>query len=157
MMVNKLIASLILVLIMSASVLAQNKPATTAKKPVAKASPASAGLQNAINSGKVLYTQYCAVCHQADGLGVPGLNPPLSKTVYVLGDQTRLINIVLKGLSEGVEIDGETYSNVMPAMAFLTDQQVADVLTYVRNSFHNKASAITAAQVKVVRANSKKK
>jgi mono/diheme cytochrome c family protein len=156
MMVNKLVASLLLVFVMSISVFAQSKSKTPAKKPVAKTAPVAAGMQNAINNGKVVYTQYCAVCHQADGLGVPGLNPPLSKTVYVLGDQTRLINIVLKGLSEGVEINGETYSNVMPAMAFLTDQQVADVLTYVRNSFQNKASAITAAQVKAVRANSKK-
>ncbi|WP_229655494.1 c-type cytochrome [Pedobacter puniceum] len=156
MMVNKLIASLLLVLVMSISAFAQSKSKAPVKKAVSKAAPVAAGMQNSINNGKVVYTQYCAVCHQADGLGVPGLNPPLSKTVYVLGDQTRLINIVLKGLSEGVEIDGETYSNVMPAMAFLTDQQVADVLTYVRNSFQNKASAITAAQVKAVRANSKK-
>ncbi|QEK53364.1 cytochrome c [Pedobacter aquae] len=141
---------------MSVSAFAQSKSKAPVKKAVSKAAPVAAGMQNAINNGKAVYTQYCAVCHQADGLGVPGLNPPLSKTVYVLGDQTRLINIVLKGLSEGVEIDGETYSNVMPAMGFLTDQQVADVLTYVRNSFQNKASAITAAQVKVVRANSKK-
>lgn len=156
MMVNKLITSLLLVLVMSVSAFAQSKSKAPVKKAVSKAAPVAAGMQNAINNGKAVYTQYCAVCHQADGLGVPGLNPPLSKTVYVLGDQTRLINIVLKGLSEGVEIDGETYSNVMPAMGFLTDQQVADVLTYVRNSFQNKASAITAAQVKVVRANSKK-
>ncbi|WP_240534765.1 c-type cytochrome [Pedobacter aquae] len=155
-MVNKLITSLLLVLVMSVSAFAQSKSKAPVKKAVSKAAPVAAGMQNAINNGKAVYTQYCAVCHQADGLGVPGLNPPLSKTVYVLGDQTRLINIVLKGLSEGVEIDGETYSNVMPAMGFLTDQQVADVLTYVRNSFQNKASAITAAQVKVVRANSKK-
>ncbi len=156
MMVNKVIASIILVLVMSVSVFAQSKPKTPVNKAVTKTAPVAAGMQNAINNGKVVYTQYCAVCHQADGLGVSGLNPPLSKTVYVLGDQTRLINIVLKGLSEGVEINGETYSNVMPAMAFLTDQQVADVLTYVRNSFQNKASAITAAQVKAVRAKRKK-
>ncbi len=67
------------------------------------------------------------------------------------GAKTPLINIVLKGL-EGLDIEGESYSNAMPAHNFLTNQQVADVLTYVRNSFGNKASAITAPEVKVVRA-----
>ena len=101
--------------------------------------------------GKNVYTQFCLPCHQADGGGVQGLNPPLIKTEYVLGDRTRLINIILKGFNESVEIDGEVYSNPMPPLSSLTDQQVADVLTYVRNNFQNKASAVTEAQVKAVR------
>jgi mono/diheme cytochrome c family protein len=106
----------------------------------------------AFSKGKAVYTQYCMPCHQADGGGVQGLNPPLIKTIYVLGDQKRLINILLKGLNQEIEIDGDIYANPMPALNFLTDQQVADVLSYVRNSFGNKASIITPALVKVVRA-----
>ena len=97
----------------------------------------------------------CITCHQRDGGGVPRLNPPLIKTEYVLGDKTRLINIVLKGLNQPLEIEDDTYTNVMPAFAQLTDQQIADALTYVRNNFGNKASAVTLAQVKIVRAKTK--
>lgn len=120
----------------------------TAKKPV----PAAASANTALAKGKAVYTQYCMPCHQSDGGGVQNLNPPLIKTTYVLGDQKRLINIILKGLNEEIEIDGDFYANPMPALNFLSDQQVADVLTYVRNSFGNKASVITPAQVKVIRA-----
>ena len=79
------------------------------------------------------------------------MNPPLGKTSYVLGEKPRLIKVLLNGL-KGQDIDGEAYHNVMPAQATLTDQQIADILTYVRNSFGNKASAVTAAEVKAVRA-----
>jgi mono/diheme cytochrome c family protein len=75
----------------------------------------------------------------------------LQRTSFVLGDKKRLIEIVLKGMNEEIEIDGEVYDNNMSAHNFLSDQQVADVLTYVRNSFTNKASAVTPAEVKVVR------
>ena len=127
-------------------------PAFAQKKPAAKkAKPAVAGPAAAVLKGKSIYTQYCLTCHQADGGGVSGLNPPLTKTDYVLGDKTRLVNVLLNGL-QGVDIDGEPYHNVMPAQAQLTDQQIADVLTYVRSNFGNKASAVTAAEVKTVRA-----
>lgn len=102
--------------------------------------------------GKKVYDTYCLTCHQADGAGVPRMNPPLIKTTYVLGDKKRLINIVLKGFNESVEINGDYYDNPMPAQPQLNDQQVADVLTYVRNSFGNKASLITVAEVKAMRA-----
>ncbi len=122
-------------------------PAFAQKKPAAKGKPAPAPALK----GKSIYSQYCLSCHQADGGGVSGLNPPLTKTDYVLGDKTRLIKVLLNGL-QGVDIDGEAYHNVMPSQDYLTDQQMADVLTYVRNSFGNKASAVTVAEVKAVRA-----
>ncbi|QEC75181.1 c-type cytochrome [Mucilaginibacter ginsenosidivorax] len=106
--------------------------------------------------GKAVYTKYCLTCHQADGGGVPNMNPPLIKTSYVLGDKNRLIKVVLNGFSENVDIDGESYSNVMPAHDFLKDQEIAAVLTYIRKNFTNKAGAITAVQVKTVRATNKK-
>nr|WP_294896612.1 cytochrome c [uncultured Pedobacter sp.] len=121
--------------------------AQTTKKPVAKPS-----VNPKLEKGKAAYMQYCIACHQADGGGVMGLNPPLIKTTYVLGDPKRMINIVLKGFNQEIEIDGDTYANPMPALNSLTDQQVADILSYVRNSFGNKASMITPSQVKAVRA-----
>lgn len=109
-------------------------------------------LAASIARGKVLYQNICLACHQADGSGVPRMNPPLIKTSFVLGDKTKLITIVLKGLNDDVEIEGEYYSNPMPPQAQLKDQEIADVLTFVRNSFGNKASAVQPAEVKAVRA-----
>ncbi len=94
-------------------------------------------------------------CHQKDGGGVQNLNPPLIKTTWVLGDKTRLTRIILKGMNQPIEIDGEEYTNAMSPFAHLNDQQIADVLTYIRNSFGNKASAITSAEVKAIRAKTK--
>jgi mono/diheme cytochrome c family protein len=102
--------------------------------------------------GKKVYTQFCVTCHQQDGGGVPNMNPPLEKTSYVLGNKTKLIRVVLKGLNTHEEIDGESYSNVMAPFNFLTDLQISDVLTYIRNSFGNKAIAVTPGDVKYVRA-----
>ncbi len=105
--------------------------------------------------GQSVYKQYCLSCHQIDGSGVPNMNPPLIKTSYVTGDKTRLIKVVLKGFTQPVEIDGESYSNNMAPHNFLKDQEIADVLTYIRNNFGNKAPAITAIEVKAVRAKTK--
>jgi mono/diheme cytochrome c family protein len=105
--------------------------------------------------GKKVYTQYCSPCHQTDGSGVPGLNPPLEKTPHVLGNKTALIKIILKGMNTHEEINGETYNNIMAPHNHLTDQQISDVLTYVRNSFGNKATAVTIADVKYVRSKTK--
>ncbi len=101
-------------------------------------------------AGEAVYVQNCLPCHMADGGGVQNLNAPLIKTDAVLGNKPQLINILLKGM-KGVEVGGEQYSNVMPPFDFLTDKEIADVLTYVRNSFGNKASTVTAAEVAAVR------
>jgi mono/diheme cytochrome c family protein len=101
--------------------------------------------------GKIVYTSVCLPCHMADGGGVQNMNPPLVKTTYVLGDKAALIKIVLNGFNDDVEINGQTYSNTMSAHDDLKDQQIADVLTYVRNSFGNKASAVKVAEVTKVR------
>ncbi|WP_179413529.1 c-type cytochrome [Mucilaginibacter sp. E4BP6] len=109
-----------------------------------------------IARGKVVYTNVCLPCHMADAGGVQNMNPPLIKTTYVLGNKTTLIKIVLRGFNEDVEINGQTYSNTMGAHDDLTDRQIADVLTYVRHSFGNKASTIKATEVAKVRAIYKK-
>jgi mono/diheme cytochrome c family protein len=101
--------------------------------------------------GQKLYTTYCMACHQMDGGGVPGLNPPLEKTSYVLGSKTKLIRVLLKGMNTHEDIDGESYSNTMAPFNYLSNQQISDVLTYVRNSFGNKATVVTPGDVKYVR------
>lgn len=119
-------------------------------KPAAK-STATVTVVATKPTGQAIFEQYCLACHQANGSGVPNLNPPLRGTDWVLGDKTRLINVLLKGL-QGQEIEGEMYDNAMPAHDFLDDAQIAGVLTYIRSNFGNKADAIKAEEVKAVRA-----
>jgi mono/diheme cytochrome c family protein len=130
------------------------KTVTTTKKTTtpAKTTAPNPALQASVTRGKTVYDTYCLPCHQADGSGVPTMNPPLIKTSWVLGSKNVLIEQILKGSANKVEIDGEKFHGAMPAQTQLTDEQIADVLTYVRNSFGNKASIVTTAEVKAVRA-----
>ena len=107
--------------------------------------------------GKTLYQQQCMSCHQVDGSGVMNMNPPLAGTTYVLGDKAALVRIVMEGLTTPLTIDDNDYHNVMPPHTTLTDRQIADVLTYVRHSFGNKATAVTMADVHAVRVKDKVK
>jgi mono/diheme cytochrome c family protein len=109
-------------------------------------------LKASMERGKKVYEATCLACHQANGGGVPNLNPPLKKTKWVLGDKTTLIKVVLNGMDEEVEINGKYYENTMPPQSTLKDEQIADVLTYIRNSFGNKADAVTPEDVKKARA-----
>jgi mono/diheme cytochrome c family protein len=107
-------------------------------------------------TGKVIYNQRCITCHQADGMGAQNMIPPLINTDYVLGDKKRLIQILLNGLSGEMKVNGDIYSNEMPGHSDLKDTEIAAVLTYVRNSFGNKASAVIVPEVKKIRAANKK-
>lgn len=112
------------------------------------------GMKAAMEKGKKVYETSCLACHQPDGTGVPNLNPPLVKTKWVLGDKKQLVKIILNGLKGGeIDIEGEKFHNPMPPQAtLLSDREIADVSTYIRNSFGNKAGLVTAADVKAVRA-----
>jgi mono/diheme cytochrome c family protein len=99
---------------------------------------------------------HCGTCHQANGAGLPAANfPPLNGSEWVNGDPERLIKLSLKGLLGPIEVKGKKYPGVVPMTPFehiLKDDELAAVLTYVRNSFGNKASIITPEQVAKVRA-----
>ena len=138
---KKVIFALLVLVIASAFVTQQTKPQP-------------GGLKAAITRGKAVYEATCLACHQPDGLGVQNMNPPLSKTKWVLGDKKALIKIVLKGLQGGeIDIDGDKFHNPMPPQeSTLSDQEIADVLTYIRNSFGNKASLVAVGEVKAMRA-----
>ena len=95
--------------------------------------------------GAVIFSGRCAACHQATGLGLPGVFPPLAGSEYVNGDPGRLARLVLRGLTGPVTVAGATYNGAMPAWAEqLKDAEVAAVLTYVRSHFGNGAPPVTA-------------
>lgn len=108
--------------------------------------------------GKEIYARdgYCITCHQPDGKGLVASGfPPLNGTVWVEGNEERLIKLTLKGLLGPIEVLGEEYPGQVPMTPFgglLNDDEMAAVLTYVRNSFGNKASVISPEKVKEVRA-----
>ncbi|MEX0748084.1 MAG: sugar-binding protein, partial [Rhodothermales bacterium] len=91
-------------------------------------------------------------CHQRDGNGAPPRYPPLAGTEWVLGDSRRLISVIVTGLEGPIDVNGESYDNVMPQHSFLDDEAVAEVATYIRQNFGNTASAVRADEVRDVRA-----
>jgi mono/diheme cytochrome c family protein len=103
------------------------------------------------DKGKELYETYCIACHQADGKGQKGVNPPLLNSPWVTGERTKLAHTVLKGMNETIEIEGVTYKNAMPSHDWLDDQDLADLLTYVRQQFGKQTDAFTAADIKAYR------
>jgi mono/diheme cytochrome c family protein len=104
--------------------------------------------------GQALYGR-CAACHQPNGAGLPGAFPPLSASEWVTGDPTIPIKVVLHGLQGEITVAGSTYNGVMlpyGGTGEMNDAEVAAVLTYVRSSFGNSASAVTPEEVAAVRA-----
>ena len=105
-----------------------------------------------MSNGKKIYETRCLVCHQADGGGVPNMNAPLDGASNVVGnDIARMVKIIRGGYKERIALDGYYYSNAMTANPDLKDQDIADVLSYIRNSWSNKASKVTLAQVQKVK------
>jgi nitrite reductase (NO-forming) len=104
-----------------------------------------------IKAGEVLFKGTCSVCHQESGQGIPDVFPPLAKSDYLLKDPKRAINVALNGLSGKVTVNGKTFDSVMPPMSQLNDDEVANILTYVLNSWGNDGGAISKEQVREVR------
>ena len=103
-------------------------------------------------SGQDVFTRYCATCHQQDGKGIKGAFPSLHDSEWVSGDKGRLIRLVLRGMQGPIVVNGETYNNVMTPHSFLTDDQVASVLSFVRQEFDNDADKVEAEEVALIRA-----
>ena len=101
--------------------------------------------------GKVVYEKECLTCHQADGSGVPNMHPPLGSGSWVGKDPKELIAIMMKGLSGKIEVSGEVYKNFMPSHAKLSDEEIADVLSYIRSSFGNNFEPVTTQMVSKIR------
>jgi mono/diheme cytochrome c family protein len=101
--------------------------------------------------GQEIYLKYCMACHQASGSGVQGMYPTLQKTDWVYGDKSRLIGLLLNGQQGEIKVNGQVFRGVMPTHQYLTDEQIANVLTYVRSNFGNTASAVLPEEVTLQR------
>lgn len=109
-----------------------------------------------IAAGKALYNGTCSVCHQNDGAGLKDVFPPLAKSDYLMADKERSIAIVLNGLSGEVTVNGGTYKSVMPPMSQLSDDGIANILSFVRNEWGNSGEVVTLGEVAKVRALTKR-
>lgn len=109
-----------------------------------------------VAAGALTYANYCASCHKTDGNGVAGTFPPLKGAAQVRGDKEALIRILLQGLSGPIQVKGAQYDQDMPSFPFLSDQEIAGVLTYVRTQFGPQAGPVTSAEVNKVRLSLKK-
>ena len=110
------------------------------------------GTAKSIERGKEVYVSYCQNCHMEDGKGTPDVFPPVAKTDYVKKPVKELVKIILEGQSGEIVVNKKTYNGIMPAQSYLTNEQIADVLNYIRNSWGNKITGtITPAQVKALR------
>ncbi len=137
--------SLAMVLVLAACGGEKAPAADTAAAPVdATVAMADAGAEK--------YAQVCAVCHQANGLGVEGNFPPLAGSDWLTGKSEVPIAIVLHGLQGEIEVLGKKYNNAMaPWGQAMNDAEIAAVLTYARSQWGNTAAAVTAEEVKSVR------
>jgi len=123
---------------------------------VAKATTSAAAgkltLEDQIKAGEALFAGTCSVCHQANGAGLPGVFPPLAKSDFLAADPHRAIDIALRGLSGKIKVNGNDYDSVMPPMNQLNDDEIANILTFVLNSWGNPGGSISAEDVKKHRA-----
>ncbi|MDO1510373.1 MULTISPECIES: copper-containing nitrite reductase [unclassified Neisseria] len=130
----------------------QTVPLTASEAEQAAAGPTKASSkEEQIKLGETVYKSNCLACHQANGQGVEGAFPPLAKSDYLMKDPKRGIHAILRGVNGKITVNGKEYNSVMPAMA-LNDEDAANVLTYILNSFDNGGGQITAADVAKERA-----
>ena len=102
--------------------------------------------------GWEVYAENCLACHQADGKGLPKTIPPLAGSEWLSGQPDRLIALTLDGVRDAQDVEGVEYRGVMPACKnTLNDSQIAAVLTYIRQTWGNNSSTVTALEVRKVR------
>jgi nitrite reductase (NO-forming) len=109
-----------------------------------------------IKAGEALFNGTCSVCHQMSGEGLPNVFPPLAKSDFLMSDKKRAIGIALNGLSGPVNVNGNAFTSVMPPMSQLNDDEIANILTFVMNSWGNEALAVSAEEVAAIRAETKR-
>ncbi len=104
-----------------------------------------------IAAGKDLFAGTCSTCHQGNGEGMAGVFPPLAKSDYIAADPKRVPQVILHGLEGPVKVNGKDYTSIMPPMSQLTDDEVANISTYVLNSWGNPGGRVTKAEAAAIR------
>jgi mono/diheme cytochrome c family protein len=127
-------------------------PAAAPAAPVAATNVFVKASDEQMKRGAAVYARTCIACHQPTGLGLPPVFPPLANAPIVAGNPELPVKFILQGLMGPITVNGMTYNSMMPPVAGVSDDDIADVLTYVRQSFGNQANAVTADQVKAIRA-----
>jgi nitrite reductase (NO-forming) len=105
-----------------------------------------------VKAGQQLFAGTCSVCHQANGQGLPNVFPPLAKSSLLAAEPKRIVEIMLHGLAGKVTVNGTEYNSVMPPMTQLTDDEVANIATYVLNSWDNPGGQVNKEDAAKVRA-----
>ncbi|MCL4105669.1 UNVERIFIED_CONTAM: hypothetical protein GTU68_023736 [Idotea baltica] len=116
----------------------------------ATAAPSATNKAERITAGKIVYNQACVACHQITGEGIPMAFPPLAKSDFLNADTPRAIGTVVHGMVGKVTVNGNEFNSIMPQLG-LTDEQIANALTYVYNSWDNNGTEVTPAMVDAVR------
>jgi nitrite reductase (NO-forming) len=102
--------------------------------------------------GQAVYSRTCIACHQPTGAGLPPVFPPLAGSEWVAMDASVAVRNIVQGMVGPVTVKGATYNGMMPPVGGVTDKDIADVITYVRNSFGNSGAEVTEAEVKAIKA-----
>lgn len=102
--------------------------------------------------GQAVYTRTCLACHQPTGMGLPPVFPPLAGSEWIAMDASVAVRNIVQGMVGPITVKGATYNGMMPPVAGVTDKDIADVVTYVRNSFGNSGAEVTEAEVKAIKA-----
>ncbi len=128
-----------------------------AAAPAPAAAPADAGVfvkasDDQMKRGAAVYARTCIACHQPTGMGLPPVFPSIANTPIVVGNPELPIKFILQGLMGPITVGGTSYNSMMPPVLGVSDGDIADVLTYVRQSFGNQGNPVSADQVKAVRA-----
>ncbi|MEO0066267.1 MAG: hypothetical protein RI983_1593 [Bacteroidota bacterium] len=95
-------------------------------------------LKKSIEAGKKVYETSCMNCHMQDGKGLEGVFPPIAQSDFLKKSSNEIIDVLIKGQSGAIKVNGVTYNGVMPSVEYLSDQEMADVLNYIQNSWGNK-------------------
>ena len=103
-------------------------------------------IKASIVAGQEIYTVNCQSCHMEQGEGLEGVYPPLAKSDYLMADKKRSIKQIIGGISGAIIVNGTEYNSEMPGYPF-SDEEISQVLNYIRNSFGNKGPAVTPAEV----------
>jgi len=107
---------------------------------------------DSMKRGQAVYSRTCIACHQPTGMGLPPVFPPLAGSEWIAKSASIAVRNITNGMIGPVTVKGTTYTSMMPPVAGVSDKDIADVVTYVNNSFGNSGAAVTEAEVKAIKA-----